>query len=95
VYKRQSLNHLQNQAQRLAYLAYSKEIASNDLKSHFRKVNEDHETIISLLKKRDDHGLMLKVTEHIQLFYSRIINYMSPPIEGLDSILEGDSAKLG
>jgi len=92
---RSSLNHLQNQAQRLAYLAYSKETASNDLKSHFRKVTKDHETIISLLKKRDEHGLMLKVTEHIQLFYSRIINYMSPPIEGLDIILEGDSAKLG
>ena len=90
-----SLNHLQNQAQRLAYLAYSKEMAPNDLKLHFRKVTEDHKTIIALLKKRDEQGLVLKVTEHIQLFYSRIVNYMNPPIENPDIILESDNAKSG
>ena len=90
-----SLNHLQNQIQRLAYLAYTKETTPNDLEVHFSRVTEDHENIIALLEKRDQKGLVLKVTEHIQLFYSRIVIYMSPPIEGLDIILEGDSAKLG
>lgn len=92
---RSSLNHLQNQAQRLAYLAYSKEMAPDDLKSHFKRVTEDHEAIIALLNKRDGQGLVLKVTEHIQLFYSRIVHYMSPPIEGLDIILESNSIKSG
>ena len=90
-----SLNHLQNQAQRLAYLAYSKEMTPNDLESHFKRVTNDHENIIALLKKRDEQGLVHKVTEHIQLFYSRIVNFMSPPIESLDIILESDSAKSG
>ena len=90
-----SLNHLQNQAQRLAYLAYSKEMTPNDLESHFKRVTKDHENIIALLKKRDEQGLVHKVTEHIQLFYSRIVNFMSPPIENLDIILESDSAKSG
>ena len=92
---RSSLNHLQNQAQRLAYLAYSKEMAPDDLESHFKRVIEDHKNIIALLKKRDEQGLAHKVTEHIQLFYSRIVNYMSPPIEGLDIILESGGAKSG
>lgn len=90
-----SLNHLQNQAQRLAYLAYSKEMTPNDLESHFKRVTKDHEIIIALLKKRDEQGLVHKVTDHIQLFYSRIVNFMSPPIESLDIILENDSAKSG
>lgn len=90
-----SLNHLQNQAQRLAYLAYSKEMTPNDLESHFKRVTKDHEIIIALLKKRDEQGLVHKVTDHIQLFYSRIVNFMSPPIESLDIILESDSAKSG
>jgi DNA-binding GntR family transcriptional regulator len=88
-----SLNHLQNQTQRLAYLAYSKEMSPNDLEVHFSRVTEDHENIIALLEKRDQNGLVLKVTEHIQLFYSRIVTYMSPPTEGLDIILENDVAE--
>ena len=81
-----SLNHLQQQAQRLAYLAYSKEMAPNDLKSYLNKVTEHHQTIIALLKKKDEQGLVIKVTEHIQLFYSRVVNYMSPSIDGILSL---------
>jgi DNA-binding GntR family transcriptional regulator len=88
-----SLNHLRRQAQRLAYLAYSKEMAPNDLKSYLSKVTEHHQTIISLLKKKDEQGLVIKITEHIQLFYSRVVDYMSPSIDDLNIILESDLAK--
>ncbi len=78
------LNHLQNQAQRLAYLSYSRDMEPDDLASHFRRVLGDHADIIELLSTRDQHKLVQKITEHVQLFHSRVIRYMSPPLEDME-----------
>lgn len=90
-----SLNHIQNQAQRLAYLSYSREMEPNDLQSHFQRVIGDHTAVIELLAARDQKRLVQKITEHVQLFHSRVIRYMSPPLEDMELLAFQDSAILG
>jgi len=90
------LNHLQNQAQRLAFLSYSRDMAPDDLESHFHRVLGDHSRIIELLSARDQTGLVQKITEHVQLFHSRVIRYMSPPLEDMEPLsMTGDIALDG
>lgn len=89
------LNHLQNQAQRLAYLSYSRDMASDDLESHFQRVLRDHVAIMELLLARDPKGLVQKITEHVQLFHSRILRYMSPPLEDLELLSFQENIALG
>jgi DNA-binding GntR family transcriptional regulator len=90
------LNRLQNQAQRLAYLSYSRDMAPDDLESHFQRVIGDHNDIIELLSARDQEGIVRKITQHIQLFRSRVIRYMSPPVGDLDALTPpGDAALEG
>jgi len=91
-----SLNHIQNQAQRLAYLSYSRDMEPNNLQSHFHRVIDDHTAIIELLAARDQKGIVQKITEHVQLFHSRVIRYMSPPLEHTELItLPGNIALKG
>jgi DNA-binding GntR family transcriptional regulator len=81
-----SLDHIQSQAQRLAYLCFSQEVAAHDLEEHYRKVQKDHETIIRRLEKRDQEGLIQAVTGHIRLFHDRVARYTRPDLEGLEAM---------
>lgn len=85
-----SLHHVQNQAQRLAYLSYSRRMAPNDLQSHFRRVTEDHRELIRLVRERNQKDLVAMITDHIRYFHSRVIRYLSPPAEDLLMLLDGD-----
>ena len=78
-----SFNHIQNQAQRLSYLSYSQEMPPYDLDENFRSVIESHRAIISLLEKKDESGLLEKMTEHSEQF-RRISYYLSPLTEVLE-----------
>ncbi len=87
------LHHLQNQAQRLAYLSYSRRMAPDDLQAHFRRVTQDHQALIRQIVERGQRELVATITDHVRLFHSRVIRYLSPPAEELDILLEG--AALG
>ncbi|MFP3928158.1 MAG: GntR family transcriptional regulator [Desulfobacteraceae bacterium] len=82
-----ALHHVQNQAQRLAYLSYSKRMAPNDLEAHFSRVTRDHQALISQVKERRQRELVATITEHVKLFHSRVIRYLSPPAEDLDILM--------
>ncbi len=84
-----ALHHLQNQAQRLAYLSYSGTMAQDDLQAHFYRVSQDHHALIRLIRERKQRELVAMITEHVRLFHSRVIRYLSPPAQELDTLLEG------
>lgn len=86
-----ALHNLQNQAQRLAYLSYSRSIASQDIEKHLKKVNQDHEEIISFAINKEQEKLITKVSEHVRLFHSRIIQYLTPPNENLFLLQKTDT----
>ena len=87
-----SLDHIQSQAQRLAYLCFSKEVAPLDLEEHYRKVQKDHQKIIDRLEKRDSKGLVKALTGHIELFHDRVSGYTRPDLEGLEAITATEAA---
>ena len=82
-----ALDHMQNQAQRLAYLCFSKEAGPFDLDQHNDRVTAHHEELIELLEKRDEEGLLKTITAHIQLFHDRVAGYTSPSARGLELLL--------
>jgi len=72
------LNTVQNGAQRLAYLSYSQETSVNySLEEHFKLVRQHHANIINFLKKKQTEDLENQIVEHLELFRSRILRYLS------------------
>jgi DNA-binding GntR family transcriptional regulator len=72
------LNTLQNEAQRLAYLSYSQETPVNySLEEHFRLVRQHHANIINFLEKKQTEDLENQIVEHLELFRSRILKYLT------------------
>lgn len=89
VFIESSLNHIQNQAQRLAYLCYSHEPERSVPEGYFDLINRDHDDLISALEAGAEGEAVAVMTRHIQLFHSRIAMFTSPPLEGLDLLLPG------
>ena len=91
-----ALDHIQNQAQRLAYLCFSKEADPHDLDQHNEKVTAHHEALIEYLEQGDEAALLGTISDHIQLFHDRVARYTSPSFRGLDMPVPGWSgAKEG
>jgi DNA-binding GntR family transcriptional regulator len=82
-----SLNQLQNQAQRLAYLCFSDQGTPGDLEEHYRKVDRDHDELIDFLESGNEPELVRVMTRHIQLFHQRISRYTSPAPVAMDLLL--------
>jgi len=82
-----SLDHLQTQAQRLAYLCFSDQGDTQDLEEHYRKVDRDHDDLIGFLKDGKETELVQVITRHVQLFHHRISSYTSPAVSALNLIL--------
>ena len=82
-----SLNQLQNQAQRLAYLCFSDLGNAKDLEEHYKKVDRDHDELIDFLKNGDEPELVGVITRHIQLFHQRISRYTSPALVAIDLLI--------
>lgn len=78
-----SMNYLEPQYHRLAYLCFSEEAGGNELKEHFGKVTADHGNLIENLKLRDEQGAVDAITEHIRLFHARVTRYLFPPMEAI------------
>lgn len=72
------IERLQNEGQRLAFLCYSKEVSlDKTLARHFQEVKEQHEKIITDLRKRDVESMKKTAVKHVQLFQSRITKYLT------------------
>jgi DNA-binding GntR family transcriptional regulator len=81
-----SLDTYESQYRRLAYLCFSEEVETNDLKSHLDKVHADHRQLIACLKNSDEQGAVKTITGHIRLFHSRVAKYLFPPEQTFDAI---------
>ena len=85
-----SFRNIDSQYQRLAYVCFSKDMHSNDLKRHFDNVIADHDALIECFMKRDETAAVEKITQHIHLFSSRVARQFYPSVpkfEGTDDQL--------
>lgn len=80
------LNNLQNQTQRLAFLCFSKEQPSYDIQSHAERAVQDHQSLIDQLELGRDIRAAEIISEHVKLFQRRVMHFMLPALELLDSI---------
>ena len=72
------LHKVRCETNRLAYLSYGNEIdPDRSLKTHYRSVVREHDTIIETLKKRDENRLKKTIHQHVGTFQERIIRYMA------------------
>lgn len=83
-----SLDSLDSQYQRLAYLCFSKEAHANDLAQHFAKVIADHDELIKCFERRDEATAVEAITRHVHLFNSRVSQYLYPPVPNFEGIQE-------
>jgi len=74
----QALHKVRCETNRLAYLSYGNEIdPCKSLNDHYESVVEEHNEIITYIKKRDETGLKETICRHIETFQKRIINYLA------------------
>jgi len=68
---------LRTQAERLSYLAISKEWENGPaLKDHLEKIKEQHKAILQCLKTKNSKSMEKLSTEHVKLFQNRIMGYV-------------------
>lgn len=76
------LETLHDQAQRLAYISFSRRLGRRTPKENFERAQHDHRRIIQCLSKRDGEGVDEIVTAHTLAFRSRIQAFLeSQPAE--------------
>ena len=80
------LDNLQNQSQRLAYMCFSKDMASYDMKSHAELSIKDHQTLIKLFAQGNDVEAVTIITEHVKLFQRRVYHFICPSADFVDPI---------
>lgn len=78
MYLIQGLQRIRCETNRLAYLSYGNEIDPlRSLKEHYRSVIQQHSDIMRFIKTRDLRNLNLMLSEHIDIFKKRVINYLN------------------
>ena len=80
------LDNLQLQSQRLAYMCFSKTLASYDMESHAELAIRDHQTLIELFKQGADVEAVKVISEHVKLFQRRINHFILPSLDILDTV---------
>lgn len=69
--------NLRTQAERLSYLAISKEWENGPaLNDHLEKIKEQHKAILHCLKTKNSKLIEKLSTEHVKLFQNRIMSYI-------------------
>jgi DNA-binding GntR family transcriptional regulator len=69
--------NLRTQAERLSYLAVSKEWEEGPaLNEHLEKIKEQHRAIVRCLRERDVESMGKLSIEHVKLFQNRIMLYL-------------------
>ncbi len=72
-----ALHKVRCESNRLAYLSFGKELdPERSLNAHYESVLEEHEQIIQAIEARDEGVLKQIISNHIQSFQRRIIQYM-------------------
>ncbi len=70
--------NLRNQAERLSYLATSRELQNSaPLEEHLSKIRQHHHEIVSCLEMHQVDRLETLSEEHAKLFQDRILNYLT------------------
>ena len=78
VYLVEALRKVRCEANRLAYLSFANEIASEQsLLEHYKRVVAQHDTIIKHLTERNEEELKEILMQHIAEFRKRIIGYLA------------------
>ncbi len=73
-----ALRKVRCETNRLAYLSYGNQIdPARSLKDHYASVIDQHERIIGAVAARDHKALKKVVLEHIEIFKSRIVQYLA------------------
>jgi DNA-binding GntR family transcriptional regulator len=80
------LDNLQNQSQRLAYMCFSKDLASYDMQSHAELSIKDHQTLIESLGQGNHIDAVNIISEHVKLFQRRVNHFMIPSLDILDTV---------
>ena len=80
------LGNLQLQSQRLAYMCFSKTLASYDIESHAELAIKDHQSLIDLFKQGADVEAVKVISEHVKLFQRRINHFILPSLDILDAV---------
>jgi len=80
------LDNLQNQSQRLAYMCFSKDLASYDMQSHAELSIKDHQSLIELLGQGNHIDAVNIISEHVKLFQRRVNHFMIPSLDILDTV---------
>jgi DNA-binding GntR family transcriptional regulator len=81
------LENIQYQAQRLAYMCFSKDLSAYDLESHAQLAINDHQALIDLFRQGEDLQAVKVISEHVTLFQRRVNHFLLP---ALDTINTGD-----
>jgi DNA-binding GntR family transcriptional regulator len=78
VYLVEALRKVRCEANRLAYLSFANEIASEQsLRGHYQRVVAQHDSIIQHLTERNEDALKEVLLQHIAEFRKRIIGYLA------------------
>jgi len=80
------LNNIQNQTQRLAFLCFSKEQPSYDIQTHAERAVKDHELLIEQFRSGNAIKAVEIISEHVKLFQRRVVHFMLPTLELVDSV---------
>lgn len=75
-----AMDSLQHQAERLAYLTYTKEAIPSGGNDYNSLAIEDHEKLIESFRKCDSESAMEIITAHCRRFFLRVCHYMEPRI---------------
>jgi DNA-binding GntR family transcriptional regulator len=90
------LETLHDQAQRLAYISFSRPLGRRTVKENFQRAQQDHRRIIEYLTERDADGVDEVVTAHTLAFRSRVQAFFeSEPAEGFPWKHPGSSQRSG
>lgn len=72
-----AMHEVRCEANRLAYLSFSQEHGTSAVPiDHYQDVNRNHQELIAAVKKRDLQEMERVISEHIQVFQTRIVNYL-------------------
>jgi DNA-binding GntR family transcriptional regulator len=85
-----ALKSFHHQAERLAYLTYTKEAHPKGMEDFNQKAIQDHETLIQCFVSGDGEMAVETITKHFLRFFLRICHYMEPRVYQLDSFLDRD-----
>jgi DNA-binding GntR family transcriptional regulator len=93
VFLQTALGGIYHQAERLAYLTYTKEAHPQGMEGFNQKAVEDHEALIECFSAGDPGCAVAVITAHCRRFFLRVCHYMEPKIYPLETFLDSDLIK--